>query len=498
MTDIDETLKEMREKINVTKEELSKIEFEFEETIKRHFYSSMWRQLKKEEIISFVKKPYVIQSAGEEWRLLVPKFIPLEVGWLEYQNESYNIYRVNRFVNWITPLPDVLKEELSMEKPKFDLSFDYEKSVLNVEKGDLKEIKKKYGSFIYKQLNHSIFQIKSPQRFNFLLQLLKDGIIPYRPKAVNPEDLNEKEAFELRDYQRQAYDMFLKYSHIGIFYPFGAGKSFLGIYIMAKIKGNKLIVVPTKTLIELWKQRIEKYCPEEKENTEIITYQSLHRARQRKYSLIIADELHHAPANTYSQIFFIDRKYTLGLTGSPFREDGRTELIFSFGYPIGADWNYFFKKGIVKKPKVKVILVEKHEDKIYELSNLLSEKSLTLIYCDSIRKGKEIANRFNTHFVYSETRHRLDFIDKTLEEKGFVVLSRVGDEGISLPEIQRIIEFDFLFGSRRQEAQRVGRLFHSIQEGEHIIIMTYDEFENYKKRLYALMEKGIELEWVRR
>ena len=67
-----------------------------------------------------------------------------------------------------------------------------------------------------------------------------------------------------------------------------------------------------------------------------------------------------------------------------------------------------------------------------------------------------------------------------------------------LPEIQRVIEFDFLFGSRRQESQRVGRLFHSMQEGEHNILMTYDEFENYKKRIYAIIEKGIEIEWIKR
>jgi superfamily II DNA or RNA helicase len=69
----------------------------------------------------------------------------------------------------------------------------------------------------------------------------------------------------------------------------------------------------------------------------------------------------------------------------------------------------------------------------------------------------------------------------------------VGDEGISLPEIQRVIEYDYLFGSRRQEAQRAGRLFHAVEAGEHIILMTLDEYRKYKKRLYSLTEKGIEI-----
>jgi len=496
---IEDVLKEMREKLEVTKDEIAKIEGEFKTLMERYFHTSLWKQIKKDEIKTFVKKPYIIQSLREnEWRLLVPKFIPLEVGWLEYQDDSYNVFRVNRYMDWITPLPEILKEELGVERPNFDLTFDWEKAILQIEKGDVKEVKKRYGAFIFKQLNHSIFQIKSPQRFNFLIQLLKDGILPYRPKPISPEDLESREIFALRDYQKQAYELFLKYSHIGIFYPFGAGKSFLGVYVLAKIKGSKLVVVPTRTLAELWKKRIEKFCPNELQNTDIITYQSLHKVKSKRYELIIADELHHAPANTYSQIFFIHRKYTLGLTGSPFREDGRTELIFTWGYPIGADWNYFFKRGIVKKPKVIVILVEKQEDKIFELSKLLAEKSLTLIYCDGIQRGKHLANKFNLNFIFSETRKRLDLIEKALDERGSVILSRIGDEGISLPEIQRIIEYDFLFGSRRQELQRVGRLFHATAEGEHYIIMNYDEFERYKKRLYALVEKGIEIEWKRK
>jgi DNA excision repair protein ERCC-3 len=132
------------------------------------------------------------------------------------------------------------------------------------------------------------------------------------------------------------------------------------------------------------------------------------------------------------------------------------------------------------------------------LGKLLETKAITLIYCDSIQKGKYLAKRFNLSFIFSETRRRIEMISKELDEKGCVILSRVGDEGISLPEIQRVIEYDFLFGSRRQEMQRIGRLFHAVSEGEHYILMTYDEFENYKKRLYSLLEKGIEIEFIKR
>jgi DNA excision repair protein ERCC-3 len=497
--EIEQALKEIKEKLEKTKEELSNIEKDFEESLKRHFYTSIWKNIKKEEILSFVKKPYIVQPIGEnEWRLIVPKFIPLEVGWLEYEDESYRVWRVNRYIDWITPIPDVLKEELGFEKPNLELSFDWEKGILNVEKGDIKEVKKRYGSFIFKQLDHSVFQIKSPRRFNFLVQLLKDGILPYRPKPVDPNDLNDREIFELRDYQKEAYNLFLKYSHLLIVFPFGTGKSFFALYVLAKVKGKKLVVVPTRTLIEQWEERILKYCPDELANTTVITYQSLHKVANTTFDLIIIDECHHSPSDTFSRVFFIKRKYTLGLSGSPYREDGRTELIYTIGYPVGADWNYFFKKGIIKKPKVYVILVQKLEEKVFELSKLLETKSLTLIYCDSIAQGKELAKKFNLDFVYSETRKRMDKIEEALDKKGAVILSRIGDEGISLPDIQRVIEFSFLYGSRRQESQRYGRLLHALSEGEHYILMTYDEFESYKKRLYSILEKGIEIEFIKR
>jgi superfamily II DNA or RNA helicase len=74
----------------------------------------------------------------------------------------------------------------------------------------------------------------------------------------------------------------------------------------------------------------------------------------------------------------------------------------------------------------------------------------------------------------------------------------VGDEGVSLPDIERVIEVAYLYGSRMQESQRFGRLMHSAkEEPEHIILMTEKEFEKYQKRLYAITERGFKIEFVR-
>ena len=73
------------------------------------------------------------------------------------------------------------------------------------------------------------------------------------------------------------------------------------------------------------------------------------------------------------------------------------------------------------------------------------------------------------------------------------MVSRVGDEGISLPNLRKVIEVDFLGGSRRQEAQRVGRLLHATAPGKHVVLMTREEFYAFERRFYALEEKGFKV-----
>ena len=73
----------------------------------------------------------------------------------------------------------------------------------------------------------------------------------------------------------------------------------------------------------------------------------------------------------------------------------------------------------------------------------------------------------------------------------------IRDRGISIPEIERIIEYSFLYGSRMQESQRYGRLMHSDKEmPQHIVLMTEEEFNKYGKRLYAIYERGFTVDIV--
>ncbi len=116
---LDEQLKQMREQIKQIRAQLEKTNQEFSELLQTNFYQSIWKNIKKDEIKSFVKRPYLIKPVKEdEWQLAVPLFLPLEVGWLEYQTDSFNVFRINKFVDWLTPIPEILKDELGIEKPR--------------------------------------------------------------------------------------------------------------------------------------------------------------------------------------------------------------------------------------------------------------------------------------------------------------------------------------------------------------------------------------------
>jgi DNA excision repair protein ERCC-3 len=180
----------------------------------------------------------------------------------------------------------------------------------------------------------------------------------------------------------------------------------------------------------------------------------------------------------------------MGLSATPYREDGRTDLIFALtGWPVGLDWNELIDLGIIEVPTITLAILPDEPSKTTRLEQLLRDDKRTVVYCDGIEKGNMLSKRLGIPFVDGSSRNRLDTIRKAKQ----VIVSRVGDEGLSLSDLERVIEVDFLFGSRRQEGQRLGRLFHADEKGEHWILMTREEHTKYEKRLLAIREKGFRI-----
>ena len=482
-------LKKLDEYIEKIKEEREKIVREFEEKIEelRVF------EIDKEAVKDFLKEPYVlIPRKGEDgWYVIVPKFIPMQIGWLEHQTASYNIFAINKYIQWIYDLPQSIKEKIKIPEP---LPFKIINGFLHTGT-KLQEVAwERYKKFLYKREGKDKIRVKKGLEFLLIAKLIEDGCLPFQPQPVEQDDLRSWDGIELRDYQEKAWNTFLKCGACGIYWAFGSGKSLFGIYLLARIRGKKLVILPTLTLKEQWEERINRYIPDFKHEIEISTYLGFNKVKDKEFSLVIFDEVQHLPANTYIRLSTLKTKYRIGLSGSPFREDGRENYIFALtGFPIGLNWEELIKLKVVSIPKFRLYIVKDYHEKMRRLGELLKIPVKTIIFCDAISLGKQISKRFGIPFVFGETKDRLSII----KESDTVVVSRVGDEGISVGDIERVIEVVFLYGSRMQESQRFGRLMHSEKRAEHIIIMTEKEFQTYQKRLYAIYERGFRIEIVR-
>jgi DNA excision repair protein ERCC-3 len=487
--DFIDALEKAIEMKNVLEKSFSDI---LEDLLSKLGFSDIDKDLLKE----FLRKPYVILPKGrDQWYVIAPRWIDFQLGWLERQTEGYNIFVIDRYTKWFT----------GFIPPELEKHFKYKHFPVRVVNGIL-ETTEEYRDVIWdhyrKHFSHRIdektIKVKRGHEFELIASLIEDGILPFTPKPVSEEDLRDpvlREKIVLREYQRDALNYFLKYGAIGIFWPFGTGKSLFGIYLLSIIKGYKLVVVPTVTLKEQWLNRVKQYILEDYWKEIVVeTYASFHKVRDKEWVLIIFDECHHLPANTYIRLSTLRTRYRVGLSGTPYREDGRENYVIALtGYPLGLDWRYFKELGIVKLPRVVVYILPNRRAKIEKLKDILRSSGKTVVFCDSLDFGHNLAKKFGLQFIYGETTNRIEKI----EENEKIIISRVGDEGISLPELDTVIEVDFLYGSRRQELQRVGRLLHAKNIGQHIILMTMDEFNKYHKRLLSLYEKGFKIEIIR-
>jgi len=487
---VDASLQKIDEMIEAIKVEREKIA----EDLRLRMEKLQLGQFDRQELEEFFEEPYVILPTRrpDQWYVIAPKWINFQIGWLDRSTKGYNIFIVNKYVKWFAEIPKALQDKFRFREP---LPYKVVDGMLWTGKDLQEQAWTQYKNFLSRREGEDRIRIKKGSEFRLIAQMIEDGMLPFLPKPIDEEDLRDFEAFQLRSYQKEGWQTFLQTGATGIFWAFGAGKSFMGIYALGRIKGRKLVVVPTITLKEQWNERIEKYLPSYKNEIEIETYHAYHKVRDKEYSLICFDECQHLPANTFIRLATLKAKYRMGFSGSPYREDGRENYIIALtGFPVGMAWEELLRLQVVKEPTFRVHILKDNNEKLRKIEELLKIPMKTIIFSDWIEFGQRISKRFDIPFIYSETKDRLDLI----RASQVCVVSRVGDEGISLPDIERVIEAGFLYGSRMQESQRFGRLMHALkEEPEHIILMTEEEFEAYQKRLYAIHERGFRVEYIR-
>ena len=346
---------------------------------------------------------------------------------------------------------------------------------------------------------------------------------------------------ELRPYQRDWVSRFVEAKSGVLVGPPGSGKTVAALGVMAAIGGETLVLVPSRELAEQWREQILEHTTLTDEQiglyhggekrirpVTIATYQTAGMDRhrmlfdERRWGLVVYDEVHHIPSPIHRRSADLQTKHRLGLSATPIREDDREKEIFTLiGPPIGTDWEALFEAGYVAEPEVEIRLVpwgsemdkneygsaEGHEKrqlaamnpaKAEEIREILrshpGEKAL--VFVEFIEQGERLAEAFGVPFVSGETPHarrRTLFREFRQGPRDVLVVSRVGDEGIDLPNAELAIAASGLGGSRRQGAQRAGRTMRPVGRARMYVLATRGTREEdfARQRMRHLAGKGV-------
>jgi DNA excision repair protein ERCC-3 len=338
------------------------------------------------------------------------------------------------------------------------------------------------------------------------------------PIALDPGDHDGKPAWELRPYQAQAVEGFWHGGSGVVVLPCGAGKTLVGAAAMARSATTTLILVTNTVSARQWRDELLKrttltedeigeYSGSRKEirPVTIATYQVLTTRRKgaythldlldaRDWGLIVYDEVHLLPAPIFRMTADLQARRRLGLTATLVREDGREADVFSLIGPkrFDAPWKDIENQGYIAPAdcvEVRVTLSESErmayavaepEDR-YRLASCsprkvgLVEKLVArhtgepiLVIGQYLDQLDELAGRLNADLITGETsvaeRQRLFQAFRT-GEITLLVVSKVANFSIDLPEASVAIQVSGTFGSRQEEAQRLGRVLRPKADG---------------------------------
>lgn len=501
----------MREQIEAFEAHAAKVKEEIS-AAENEYYGSFMSNIDMDKSVfdvdsfkDFVKKPYlVIPSGDERYEVLVPSFMDFQVGRLDRQVDAYNVFVVDKYTKWMTGIPDFLSDEIDMDDSQpfkiIDgwLEFDGDYAAV----GDFDEYLSQ--KVINKKDGSGKAKIRKGREFALIAEMINQGELPYIPRSVDESDLRDAQVnFSFRDHQSKGYDHFLAHGTACYVWMTGAGKSFPAMYALDSLRYDensfrKAVVCYSRAHVDQWKHYFELYAPRLLDEVDLVTYHGLHKLQERNctYGLIVFDECDYLPAPTFAKAATMDMKYRIGLSASPYREDGNEHFIYALtGAPIGLDWKKTARAMGKEFHEIKVHISDTRQGKVSRIKKLLKEDILpadkrTMIFCDSLDFGDYLSSELGLPYVSGRDSNQLEIIHDNRQ----VIVSRIGDRGISIDDLEVVLEADFMFGSRRQEVQRTGRLLHG-QGERHDIFFTKREFSKYKKRLYELVGHGFKIDF---
>ena len=332
------------------------------------------------------------------------------------------------------------------------------------------------------------------------------------------EETSAGKPFEIRGYQKNAAQALVGNKGPGtgfgtIVLPCGAGKTIVGMTVMDLLKTSTLIITTNISAVHQWIQelkdksnltdeQIAEYTGENKTlaPVTVATYQILtwrpekdgpypHFSifTKRKWGLIIYDEVHMLPAPVFRVVAELQAVRRVGLTATLVREDGCEGYVFSLVGPKRYDvpWKELEKAHWIAKAEcieVRLDLPESQEIEyavasarekhklasVNEIKNIVTQKIIArypddkiLVIGQYLDQLNTIAKELNAPIITGKTPNvERDQIYKSFREGKIhvLVVSKVANFAIDLPDASIAIQISGTFGSRQEEAQRLGRI----------------------------------------
>jgi DNA excision repair protein ERCC-3 len=360
--------------------------------------------------------------------------------------------------------------------------------------------------------------------------------------------------WKIREYQTKAVEKFWEGGSGVVVLPCGAGKTIVGAAAMSTAKTNTLILVTNTVSARQWKAELLKRTTltedeigeysgslKEVKPVTIATYQILTTKRKGEYAhlsllnandwgLIIYDEVHLLPAPIFKMTADLQARRRLGLTATLVREDGKEGDVFSLIGPkrFDAPWKEIESQGYIAPAacfEVRIDLpdeermnyaVSSQEDRyriaatsatrIPVIKKLISKHQgePTLVIGQYLSQIHEVSAALDVPEITGDTpvdeRERLFEEFRTGRLKTLVV-SKVANFSVDLPEASVAIQISGSYGSRQEEAQRLGRLLRPKSDGRTASFYTLtsrdtvdQDFAQNRQRFLA--EQGYSYEIV--
>ncbi|MFC8190603.1 DNA repair helicase XPB [Cellulomonas sp. NPDC057328] len=371
-----------------------------------------------------------------------------------------------------------------------------------------------------------------------------EDLAGYVDGEAHPIALAE-DGWSLRPYQNQAVENFWHGGSGVVVLPCGAGKTLVGAGAMAKSSTTTLILVTNTVSARQWRDELVKrtsltedeigeYSGTRKEirPVTIATYQVLTTRRKgvythlelldaRDWGLVVYDEVHLLPAPIFRMTADLQARRRLGLTATLVREDGREDEVFSLIGPkrFDAPWKDIEAQGYIAPAECvevrltlpdneRMLYATAEPEERYRLAATAGGKERvvdqlvakhagepTLVIGQYLDQLHEIAEHIGADVITGETpvKERQRLFDAFRHgEITKLVVSKVANFSIDLPEASVAIQVSGSFGSRQEEAQRLGRIMRPKASGKTAHFYTVvardtvdQEFAAHRQRFLA-------------